>query len=124
LGSPDKGRDAPSCERGGAEGLIEKQKFEPRVIRRRQRITPVDAHGQHHAEAETLQRDRQLIIGPVEEFAAQVQHHLDGREWPRTRELLRALVRRIEIGLDQVQVVFRVDALSAEVDPEKKLATL
>ena len=103
-----------------AEGLIEKQEFEPRVLRLRQRITHVEAQCQQLTEAETLQHELQLIIGRVEEFAAQVHQNLDGLEWPRKREILRALVRRVEIGLDQVQVVFRVDALSGEVDPEKK----
>src|SRR5262249_780341 len=45
---------------------------------------------------------------------------LETLEWHRKREILRALVRRVEIGLDQVQVVFRVDAFAGEADPEKK----
>ncbi|HKA56351.1 MAG TPA: recombinase family protein [Candidatus Binatia bacterium] len=103
-----------------AEGLIEKQEFEPRVTRLRQRITHVEAQCQQLAEAETLQRELQLIVGRVEEFAAQVQQNLETLAWQRKREILRALVRRVEIGLDQVQVVFRVDAFAGEADPEKK----
>ena len=103
-----------------AEGLIEKQEFEPRVTRLRQRITHVEAQCHQLAEAETLQRELQLIIGRVEEFAAQVQQDLEALEWHRKREILRILVRRVEIGLDQVQIVFRVDAFAGETDPEKK----
>src|SRR5262245_62219974 len=103
-----------------AEGLIEKQEFEPRVTRLRQRMPHVEAQCHQLAEAETLQRALQLIVGRVEEFAAQVQQNLETLEWHRTREILRALVRRVEIGLDQVQVVFRVDAFARERDPEKK----
>ena len=103
-----------------AEGLIEKQEFEPRVTRLRQRITHVEAQCHQLAEAETLQRELQLIVGRVEEFAAQVQQNLETLAWQRKREILRALVRRVEIGLDQVQVVFRVDAFAGEADPEKK----
>ena len=103
-----------------AEGLIEKQEFEPRVTRLRQRITHVEAQCHQLAEAETLQRELQLIIGRVEEFAAQVHQNLDALAWPRQREILRALVQRVEIGLDQVRVVFRVEALSGEADLEKK----
>src|SRR5213592_3399956 len=83
-------------------------------------MTHVEAQCQQLAEAETLQRELQLIIGRVEECAAQVHQNLDTLEWQRQREILRALVRRVEIGLDQVQVVFRVDALSGEADPGKK----
>jgi site-specific DNA recombinase len=103
-----------------AEGLIEKQEFEPRVTRLRQRITHVEAQCQQLAEAETLQRELQLIVGRLDAFAAQVQQHLDDLTWHRKREIIRALVRRGEIALDQVQVVFRVDAFAGEADPEKK----
>jgi site-specific DNA recombinase len=103
-----------------AEGLMEKQEFEPGVTRLRQRMTHVEAQCPQRAEAETLQRELQLIIGRVEEFAAHVHHNLDTLAWHRRREMLRALVRRVEIGLDQVKVVFRVEVLSGEADPEKK----
>jgi site-specific DNA recombinase len=103
-----------------AEGLIDKQEFEPRVTRLRQRMTHVEAQWQPLAEAETRQRELQLIIGRVEEFAAQVHQNLEALEWPRKREMIRALVRRVEIGLDQVQVVFRVETFAGEADPEKK----
>jgi site-specific DNA recombinase len=103
-----------------AEGLIEKQEFEPRVTRLRQRIMHVEAQCQQLAEAETLQRELQLIVGRLDAFAAQVQQHLDDLAWHRKREIIRALVRRVEIALDQVQVVFRVDDFAGEADPEKK----
>jgi site-specific DNA recombinase len=103
-----------------AEGLIEKQEFEPRVTRLRQRITQVEAQWQQLAEEETLQRALQLIIGRLDTFAAQGQQNLEALEWHRQREILRALVRRVEIGVDQVQGVFRVDAFAGETGPEKK----
>src|SRR5215510_7362709 len=103
-----------------AEGLIDKQEFEPRVTRLRQCIAHVEAQCHQLAEAETLQRELQVIVGRVEEFAAQVHQNLEALEWHRKREILRALVRRVEIGLNQVQVVFRVDAFAGEADPEKK----
>jgi hypothetical protein len=62
----------------------------------------------------------QLIVGRLDAFAAQVHQNLDELEWHRQREILRALVQRVEIGLDQIQVVFRVDAFAGEADPEKK----
>src|SRR5262249_41530815 len=85
-----------------------------------QRITHVEAQCHQLAEAETLQRELQLIVGRVEEFATQVHQNLETLEWHRKREILRALVRRVEIGLDQVQVVFRVDAFAGEAAPKKK----
>jgi hypothetical protein len=39
------------------------------------------------------------------------------------REMIRAFLRRVEIGLDQVYVVFRVDAFAGKAEHGKKLAT-
>jgi hypothetical protein len=61
-----------------------------------------------------------VIVGRVEEVAPQVHQNLETLAWHRKRAILRALVRRVEIGLDQVQVVFRGDAFAGEADPEKK----
>jgi site-specific DNA recombinase len=103
-----------------AEGLIEKQEFAPRLRRLRERITQIEAQCQQLAEEETLHHELQLIVGRLGEFAAQVTQNLEELEWSRQRDIIRALVRRVEIALDRVQVVFRVDAFSGETDPEKK----
>lgn len=102
------------------EGLIDKAEFEPRVTRLRQRIAHIQAQCEHLASEETLQRELHLIVSRLDDFAAQVGCHLDELEWAKKREIIRALVRRVEIGLEQVHVVFRVDAFPGEVDPEKK----
>lgn len=103
-----------------AEGLIEKTAFEPRVTRLRQRIAHIEAQCAHLASEETLQRELHLIVSRVEDFAAHVGEHLAALAWDKKREIIRTLGRRVEIGVEQVQVVFRVDAVPGESDPEKK----
>jgi site-specific DNA recombinase len=102
------------------EGLIEKEEFEPRVKRLRERIGHIETQCQELAEEETLHSELRLIVGRLGDFAAQVGRDLDELEWDKKREIIRALIRRVEIGLEQVQVVFRVDSFPAESDPEKK----
>jgi len=106
------------------EGLIEKDEFEPRVTRLRQRMAHIEEQWEALANEELLQREMHLIVSRLDDFAAQMEHHLDDLEWAKKREIIRALVRRVEVGLEQVQVVFRVDSFPGESDPEKKLATL
>ena len=67
-----------------------------------------------------LQRDLHLILGRLDEFTAQVHQNLETLEWSRKREIIRTLVKRVELAAEQVQVVFRVDVLSGEADPGKK----
>src|SRR5262249_12713979 len=60
-----------------AEGLIDKQEFEPRVKRLRQRMAQIEAQCQQLVEEETRLRELQLIIGRLDEFVAQVTQNLD-----------------------------------------------
>jgi site-specific DNA recombinase len=50
-----------------------------------------------------------LIIGRLGDCAARVQAGLAAADWPRQREMIRALVKRVEVDHDQVHVVFCSD---------------
>jgi site-specific DNA recombinase len=102
------------------EALIEKHEFEPRITRRRQRIAHVEAQRQQLAAADALDTDLRLIIGRLEDVAAQVQEGLAEADWRRPRELIRALVKRVAVAHDQVKVVFRIDPRPGDPSPEKK----
>jgi site-specific DNA recombinase len=106
------------------DGLIEKQAFEPRLIRLRQRIAHLEAQRQQLAEEAALHTELPLIIGRLEDFAAQVQEGLAEADWSRKREMIRTLVKRVEVAHDQVNVVFRVDPCAGDPSPEKKFARL
>jgi site-specific DNA recombinase len=103
-----------------AEALIEKHEFEPRITRLRQRIAHVEAQRQQLAEQEALDTDLRLIIGRLEDFAAQVQDGLAEADWSRQREMIRALIKRVEVAHDQVKVVFRIEPRPGDPSPEKK----
>jgi site-specific DNA recombinase len=103
-----------------AEGLIEKHEFEPRMTRLRQRIQHLEEQRQQLADEAALEAELRIIIGRLEDFAAKVHQGLEGVDWSRKREIIRALVQRIEVTQDQVHVVFRVDPRYGAPGPEKK----
>jgi hypothetical protein len=103
-----------------AEGLIDKREFEPRIMQLRQRVTTLEEQAHQLADAATLHADLQLIIGRLEDVAAQVKDGLEEADWTNRRELIRALVKRVEVDHDQVNVVFRVDQRPGELGSEKK----
>jgi site-specific DNA recombinase len=103
-----------------AEGLLENHAFEPRIARLRQRLTHLEAQRQQLADDAAVQTELQLIIGRLEDFAARVHAGLEEADWPRQREMIRALVKRVEVDHDQVPVVFRVDQQPGDLDAEKK----
>jgi site-specific DNA recombinase len=103
-----------------ADGLIDRQEFEPRILRLRRRIAQAEEQRQQLVDAATLQTELQLIIGRLEDFATKVQHGLAEADWGRKRDLIRALVKRVEVAQDDVNIVFRIDPYPGDADPEKK----
>jgi site-specific DNA recombinase len=105
---------------GYAEGLIEKVEFEPRIKRMKQRVTVLEDQLRQLADEAVQQRDLQLLIGQLEDFVTKVQRNLATADWVMKREIIRALVRRVEIDKQEVTVVFRVGTDPYGQSPEKK----
>ena len=91
-----------------AEGLINKQEFDPRIRRLKERVANLETQVQSLHDEEKLHQELRLIIGRVEEFAAKVKDGLERIDWQTQREIIRTLVKRIEIDREQINVVFRV----------------
>jgi site-specific DNA recombinase len=103
-----------------AEGLLDKHEFEPRLLRLRQRIAHLDEQRQQLADDAALHTELQLIIGRLEDFATKVHDGLGAADWTSQRDLIRSLVRRVEVAREQVNIVFRIDPYPDDPDPEKK----
>jgi site-specific DNA recombinase len=103
-----------------AEGLIDKGEFEPRVTRLRQRLARLEEQRQAFADEAAMQGELQLIIGRLEDFAAKLHDGLEAADWTSQRDLIRALVKRVEVARGNVNIVFRIDPYQGDNDPEKK----
>jgi len=101
-----------------AEGVLAKEEFEPRIVRMRQRVTSLEDRLQQLADDATQQHDLRLIISQLEDFVAKVRGGLVTADWLTRREIIRALVRRVEIDQQQVSVVFRVPPTSTNSGPD------
>ena len=93
---------------GYAEGLIEKAEFDPRVTSLRTRVHQLEAQIQRLREAAAVELEARLLVGRLEQFAAQVRTSLHDADWQTRRELIRTLVKRVEIDAQHVRVVFRL----------------
>ncbi len=103
-----------------ADSLIDKSEFEPRITRLRQRLARLEEQRQALADEAALQGELQLIIGRLEDFAAKLHDGLEAADWASKRDLIRALIKRVEVARDDVNVVFRLDPYPGDADPEKK----
>lgn len=100
-----------------ADGLISKEEFEPRVKRTKEQLAAVEAQSKKQKEEENSSRQLQLLIVRLDDFAAKVKGKLDKLDWNSKRQIIRSLVKRVEIDEDQVNVVFRVGSLPFELAP-------
>ena len=103
-----------------AEGLIDKAEFEPRITRMRERIKQLEEHQQQLRDEAGLEQELRLILGRLEEFTSRVNEGLHAADWSTRREIIRALVKRVEIDQEQVRVVFRVNPNTSPSSPSDK----
>ena len=90
------------------DGLVDRGEFEPRIKRAKDRLATLEAEAKVDAERETEEQQLRLVIGRLEEFAERVKGGLDGTDWMTRRQIIRALVKRVEIDEESVRVVYRV----------------
>ncbi len=91
-----------------AEGLIDKTEFEPRVARMRERMHQLEEQAQLLKEETEVEEELRLILGHLETFAEKVKAGLQDADWQTRREIIRALVKRVDIDEQQIRVVFRI----------------
>jgi site-specific DNA recombinase len=89
-------------------GLLEKSEFEPRIRKARERLSKLQAESEARADEETSQNELRLVISRLQEFADKVKDGLENTDWTTRREIIRALVKRIEVDKDHVRVIYRV----------------
>ena len=104
-----------------AESLIDQSEFEPRIARLRQRLARLEEQRRALAEEAALHGELQLIIGRLEDFATKLHDGLETADWASKRDLIRALVKRVEVARNEVNVVFRIDPYPRDNAPEKNV---
>jgi site-specific DNA recombinase len=91
-----------------SEGLLEKSELEPRLRAAKERLGKLEAEVQTLAAEAAQQGELRLALTRLQDFADQVKEGLDQADWATRREVIRALVKRIEVGAQEVRIVYRV----------------
>ena len=101
------------------DGLLDKSEFEPRISAARERLAKLeDEHRQRIGEA-AQEAELRLVIGQLEEFAKRVSEGLQEPDWDTRREVVRALVKKVEIDEQEVRIVYRVSPSPFEGGPQQ-----
>jgi site-specific DNA recombinase len=90
------------------EGVIDKAEFEPRIAGLKQRVSQLKDRHQAALEMADSERDLALVISRLEDFSAKVTTGLDNLDRLGMQDIIRTVVRRIEIDDSRIEVIFRV----------------
>jgi site-specific DNA recombinase len=94
---------------GYAEGYLDRSEAEPRIRRFKERLQALQAQAEQLRAQAQQQADLQLVIGRLEEFSAKVKMGLEQLDWQGRRELIRTLIKRVEIDCERINVVFGIE---------------
>ena len=92
-----------------ASSIIDKDEFEPKIGNLKQKLAQIDGQIERSMKTESAQHELFLVIDRLEEFSKNVGATLDTVDFNTKREIIRALVKRVEIYREEVVVVFRID---------------
>ena len=97
---------------------IEPSEFEPRMKEMKQRLKLLENEKGKLIDQVKLKAELRLIVNGLEQFFSAINIKIENIEWHMKRDIIRLLVKRIEINKEEVNVVFRVQDLAAKNGPQ------
>ena len=90
------------------DGLIDKEEFDPRIRQHKSRVSHLERERKSLLQSANEQAELRAIIEHLSEFTEQLSEGLDSLDWTSKREVIRSLVKRVEIGESDVRVIYKV----------------
>jgi site-specific DNA recombinase len=101
------------------DGLLDKSEFEPRISAARERLARLEEEYRQRIGEATQEAELRLVIGQLEEFARRVSQGLEGPDWDTRREVVRSLVKKVEVDEQEIRIVYRVSPSPFEGGPQQ-----
>jgi site-specific DNA recombinase len=101
------------------EGLLDKSEFEPRISAARERLAKLEVECRQRIGEVTQEAEFRLVIGQLEGFASRVSQGLQEPDWATRREVVRALVKKVEVDEQEIRIVYRVSPSPFEGGPQQ-----
>ncbi|MFO0824593.1 MAG: recombinase family protein [Gemmataceae bacterium] len=89
-------------------GLMERGEFEERVKRLRERVRELEGRVEEQTRALSESSRAEVLLGSLNRFATTVRDSLATANWTLKRDVIRGLVKRVEIDKEEIRVVYRI----------------
>jgi len=100
------------------DGLLDRKEFEPRIKTAKSRLEKLQVEAQALCEDRAQEQQLRLVIGQLREFAGRVRDGVQQADWATRRELIRTLVKSVEIEKEDVRIVYRLSPSSQPTGPD------
>jgi site-specific DNA recombinase len=90
------------------------------MLRARERLLQREAEAKTEEDRQTAEQELHQVIGQLEMFTQRVQKGLGEADWQTRREVIRALVKRVEIDEAEVRVVYKGTRPAKHVGSERR----
>jgi site-specific DNA recombinase len=100
------------------EGFLERDEFEPRIRIAKERLAKLETEARAAADREAEDQGVRTAIDQLRSFAARVRDGLEDADWGTRREILRALIRKVEVGDDAIRIEYKVGPLPFDRGPD------
>jgi site-specific DNA recombinase len=102
-----------------SDGLLDKSEFEPRILAARACLAKLEEECRQRIDEANQEAELRLVIGQLEEFARQVSQELQEPSWDTRRQIVRALVKKVEIDEQEIHIVYRISPSPFEGSPQQ-----
>ncbi len=99
--------------------LLDKEEFSNRMKKSRGRLESLTVDLKRFEDEVAYKKDLRVIIGRMQEFANKIVANINNADWEKKRELIRSVVKCIEIGDKEVHIIYRVNSFPFHNAPEK-----
>jgi len=94
-----------------AQQYIIKDEFEPRIKAMRKNLQLIQEQQSKLAGQKSLTREMELIVSNLEDFACGISTKLDSLDWHDKRDIIRRVVKRVELSTGEINIVYKVNKL-------------
>lgn len=90
---------------------ITKNEFEPKIKILRQNLNTIQEQKSKLTEQKNLTKEIELVVTSLENFVGKIGDNLDTLDWKGKRDMIRCVVKRVEMGNDEINIVYRINKL-------------
>lgn len=91
-----------------AEGLLDKEEVEPKIRSLKARLSQLQAEEKDAEREEGERSELRMAIGKIEEFIERMKEGLEKVDLATRREIIKALVKQVEMGAKEIRIVYRI----------------